>query len=400
VTKVEVRHAWLQKHPTPTNDNGDFHWHPSTTPSDLRNELTELAARAGSGASLWLIAPGAVAWARGFSEVAPVDGRRYSGLVLSYAVCPGLDVCAALASLSLPPARPHAGEATTGWLELREPADCTPVSPGRLGSLVGDASAIAQLAEVVVYGGTTVAAEPTHDTLPLLLAQLLTWLPPAARDRPRGGALTVDRDAARTDRGAGSRALLHYLAQAWTVSPAHDPALPHTAWGAARALAGALQLPLEVLFEQFAELGRSWDDAGELARLLQRSGLLTPAELAACAAARPAPLLAPHVVEAGWLWARLLHFWGRGLVAADLQAAVPLTERLAALLARRVVMDHLFSLDDPTDAARPRRYLRRLALESLLPRPRVREMLRALHVLIPTLVADPDVARIPEVSLA
>src|SRR5438045_1251908 len=107
--RARVRHEWLQKHATPSSASGDFHWHPAAVDGDLRAEIAERAR----GCAAWArLAPGRVVWATGFDEIAPADGRRYPGLVVT--VIESIDaIASAAALLAAVPAiasRPWAGE--------------------------------------------------------------------------------------------------------------------------------------------------------------------------------------------------------------------------------------------------------------------------------------------------
>jgi hypothetical protein len=94
----------------------------------------------------------------------------------------------------------------------------------------------------------------------------------------------------------------------------------------------------------------------------------------------PAPLLATDVADAGELWARVLHYWGRGFLSDGAR------DRLAVLGARRVIVDHLVALDEARPALRDR-YLRRLRYESVLTSAKVEEMLGAMRRIAPGLGA-------------
>jgi hypothetical protein len=138
-------------------------------------------------------------------------------------------------------------------------------------------------------------------------------------------------------------------------------------------LAAAERLELPALFEELTQLSAAWERAGDLVAYLAQFGTLTAAELSACDARAPAPLLAPSISDAGRLWNRLLNYWGRGFLGP--QRRDDLGERLARVLARRIVVDHLLALDAPGQAD-PERYLSRLRFETVL-RERHAKMLRA-----------------------
>ena len=90
----------------------------------------------------------------------------------------------------------------------------------------------------------------------------------------------------------------------------------------------------------------------------------------------PAPLSAAR--DAGWLWARVVHYWGRGFLTG-----AGVEDRLARLLARRVVADHLFHLDAPEQRTLPMRYVNRLRRESLVPRGHVDQLLARVAAEVP-----------------
>jgi hypothetical protein len=159
------------------------------------------------------------------------------------------------------------------------------------------------------------------------------------------------------------------------------PAFPAYVW---RLVADVARTGVNVveLFDELTEMAESWDDARDLERYLLRRAF-TPDEVAACDRRAPAPLFA-ETSDAGLLWNRVLHYWGRGLLRrpADEEA---LLRRLATILAYRILVDHLFHLDSPKDAELPRRYLRRLQYEALLPAQRMNAVLSTLGKTMPTL---------------
>ena len=86
--QIVVRHAWLQKHPSPAANSGEFHWYPVGGDRDLRAELAERGHGIEPPAVLWGLAPGRVVWARAFgaegitvttsAEVAPAIAKAFS----------------------------------------------------------------------------------------------------------------------------------------------------------------------------------------------------------------------------------------------------------------------------------------------------------------------------------
>ena len=100
--RAKIRREWLQKHPTPRAGDGDFHWFPGAVDPAL---LTEIAAGAAGELTLWL-EPGRVVCARRFTDVAPGDGRRYTGIAAAIAEHPTASAAALLAAIPVPDAAP------------------------------------------------------------------------------------------------------------------------------------------------------------------------------------------------------------------------------------------------------------------------------------------------------
>jgi hypothetical protein len=348
--KVQLQHAWLQKHPTPRSARGDFHWYPEEGDAAAR---TALAAKAGEGREvLWRIEPGRVTWALSFAEVAPADGRSYVGLAVTTATAETRDAPASalLAALKPLPAAPWRDQRTSETVNV---AALPAFAPAPAAVPVETARSLAQ---GLWRGGAAAVADPADATLPRLLATLETWLPEAVREKPRSGTLVDEGNAP----SAGP--LFHYLGRAWALPAAiaaRDPQMGVRAWSAAMGLAARAGVTPEAIFDELEALSRSWNTALELESLLAATGTVRADEIVACDARAPAPLVSAR--DAGRLWSRVIHYWGRGFLAGD-----GIDRRLAALLARRIVADHLFYLDAPDQPALPLRYLRRLRRESVL----------------------------------
>ncbi len=138
--KIAIRHAWLQKHPSPAAGRGEFHWYPPDGDRELRASFVERSRGIEAPAVLWQLAPGRVSWARVFAATAPIDGRRYVGLVLTTAEAEGASPADLLEALEVPEAAPwsegsEAGEADEGS-KSHEPRDAR---EGSEGSKAGEA---------------------------------------------------------------------------------------------------------------------------------------------------------------------------------------------------------------------------------------------------------------------
>ncbi len=391
--KVVFWHAWMQKHPTPTKSGGDFHWHPATAPAAIRNTLTDLATRSrAQSASLWIIDRGYVAWARAFSARAPSDRRRYTGLAVTVAQTDSADFAGAIPEILARMPLPEPGPFTDHELSRSVELDATPganaplaVDPDSLRRLFSGEDR--ELAAALVFGGHVFSHEPQAERLPALVGRLLSWLPPGERVRPRSGVFSSDRPGPDgrvqdSSRGQATDNFLHYLTAAWYCPDSireRRPGFAVTAWQLVLDLAADRGDSLAELFADLTAVAGAWDTVAHLRGLLIERGVLGERDIAECDRRAPAPLCADTVQDAGWMWSRLLHYWGRGFLP---DAILP---RLAALLARRVAADHLFHLDAPEQNALPGRYMRRLGHETLLPLEYVAAMTHAVEQHLPSL---------------
>src|SRR5262249_18974322 len=216
--------------------------------------------------------------------------------------------------------------------------------------------------------------QPTDERLPALWGSVLTWLPAASRAAPRrgtivAGALPVPKDPLAVENA------VHYLARALV---ARDGDFARRTWTLIEEASQASSRDLWRFFEELLRVADAWDDARGLARYL-RTYVLTADEIAGAGAAAPAPLLA-EARAAGLLWNRVVHYRGRGFLRGD-----RLDERLGALLAKRVLIDHLVHLDEAGARDLPGRYVRRLRYEALIPVEQAKVLARELRKTMPSL---------------
>jgi hypothetical protein len=351
--RVQIAGIWQQKQPTPSGSGWEFHWHPRLDPA-VADAIAAMDVGLAGAASAWIVAPTWLVWLRTFTAEAPSEQRAYVGLagVLCRFDAPAA-LPALLARLRLPPAAPYAGE-------LARAFDVEPLAPAPLLGLPCDAEL---LARVVVGGGRLVAAIE-----PALFGRLLAWLPVAAQTRPRRGLFLAE---GRNAPAPVPDSVAHYLAQAWR---ARDQAFALAVWRLVGELAAATGRGLDELFELLGELADSWDDlGGYLGRRV-----LSADEIARCDRTAPAPLLVAGPRDGGLLWNRVVNYWARGfLPGAD--------ERLAGVLAARVLIDHLVRLDEPAAVDLPARYLRRLRYEAVVPAERSAQLLASVQRALPSL---------------
>jgi hypothetical protein len=299
----------------------------------------------------------------------PSEQRGYVGLAGTIAwPTDAASLPGALASIELPEARPFAA-GDDDRVRTRDVRALEPAPPGI------DPALATSLAEAVLFGGAHVVAGATEGSLPPLFGRLLAWLPAAARVRPREGvfAARVRVPTSAPARAPGVENLIRYLALSFA-PPAGLEAHALAIW--------ELLADTKDLVELFGELGKlaeAWDRAGDLARYL-RGRWLQPDEVARCERRAPAPLFATdRDTDAGELWNRVLNYWGRELLPAELAG------RLARILAWRIIVDHLVHLDQPDQPELPYRYVRRLRYEALLPKKKLEILLAALDAELPGL---------------
>jgi hypothetical protein len=200
-----TRYAWLQKHPTPAASGGEFHWYPADGDRELRASFAQHLPSATTEMVMWQLGDDHAAWALPFAAVAPLDGRRYTGLALA--------VATRLVDLVPPLAGP--------WTDATTPPLPAPAPP------LPDPAAVAR---ALLDGGSAAVGDPAHAGLPRAIAMIDSAMPPAFGVR-RGswiagtGEHAVDRVAELAVAAAtapGSRAA-HAWRLAWElVTPARD----------------------------------------------------------------------------------------------------------------------------------------------------------------------------------
>ncbi|HEU4730442.1 MAG TPA: hypothetical protein VFT22_21235 [Kofleriaceae bacterium] len=321
------RHAWLQKHPSPLAAGGEFHWYPEAPGAgdrELRAGFVERVRGIEPPAVLWQLEPGRVAWGQVFSAIAPLDGRRYVGLVLS--VVEG-DAAAAelMAQLAPPPAGP--------WIEGIATASRT----RRLGAQElaalrrtprGDAAGVVR---ALLSGGAASIEDPTCPELPGWIASIERVLPEPGPGARRGAWCTGSA-------GGGADRVAELAAAAWR-GPASR---------AARGWA--------LLCELARARGESVDRIGAALEAIDAGAVLTPEERAGLSGEA-------SVVD-------VLTAWGRGRFDRSPEADT-LAARLADLVALRVLA-RLASGEDPGAALAEARWY------ALLSAPRRRALLAAV----------------------
>lgn len=269
-----LRHAWLQKHPTPAAARGEFHWYPADGDRELRTTLVERMRGVDAPAVLWHVAPGRVCWAQVFAATAPTDGRRYTGLVLSVVERAGVAPAQLLAELALPPAAPydaaHADQASAG---------------GAAGTTAGAQLVVdARIARALLAGGDVPVGDPAAAELARRVAALEGWVPREIAATARAGIWRAGAVAAAPDVVAGLLA-----------AACHGRGRARRAWA--------------VLCELAAARGAGLDaTAAAIAAAPVVAAGLSSAERAAAGPVRDV--------------AALLHAWGRGRIdgAGDLPA--------------------------------------------------------------------------------
>jgi hypothetical protein len=202
---IAIRHAWLQKHPSPSAHGGEFHWHPADCDRDLRTGCVERMRGIEPPAVLWELAPGRVAWAQLFAATAPTDHRHYVGVVLTIAEDNGATIAELLDALTLPAAQPwtpathsHPGSPRAAP-SVRRPDTRRPDTSGheargtKRGAVVGAGGARA-----LSSGAQAGVNDASRPDLP---AKRGTVVGAAARTLPSGGHAAIE-DPARFELSA------------------------------------------------------------------------------------------------------------------------------------------------------------------------------------------------------
>jgi hypothetical protein len=285
-----TRHAWLQKHPSPQAAGGEFHWYPDAGDRELRASFVERVRGVEPPAVLWQLERGRVAWGQVFSAIAPLDGRRYVGLVLSV-VEGNRPVAELLAALVPPRPEPWIEGVATETQERRAGAqELAAVRRKTRGDVAG-------VIRTLISGGVAMVEDPGDGELPLWIASLERLLPDAG-PRPRCGAWRSHVARGSLDRVAALGAV------AWQQPGSREAA----AWTLLCELAHARGEPI--------------DRVGTALEAIDAAGVLTDAERAELATER-------SVVG-------VLHAWGRGRFDRS-AVADTLPARLADLVALRVL---------------------------------------------------------------
>ena len=286
------RHAWLQKHPSPLTSGGEFHWFPEGRAAgdrELRAGFVERVRGIEPPAVLWQIERGRVAWGQVFSATAPLDGRRYVGLVLS--VVEGDRATGdLLAVLEPPPAAPwQDGLATESRGRELAVQELAAVRREACGDVAG-------VARALISGGAARIEDPENARLPAWSASIERMLPELG-SKPRCGVWSSAVGGGARDRVA------ELIAAAWR-EPASRQA---RAW--------------TLLCELAAARGESLDQVGAALDAIDTGAALTVEERA---------VVGPCAVV------DVLHAWGRGRLDRS-PAAETLAARLADLVALRVL---------------------------------------------------------------
>jgi hypothetical protein len=323
-TRVLVRRAWLQKHPTPDAGAGEFHWYPGQGDRELRGELVERVRGIEPPGVLWSLTADRAVWARAFAAHAPTDGRRYIGLAVAIAEGSAPDAAtpaALLAAIRAPEAMP--------WYPAgaRDPGSLATTLAGRgAGAALREVEAVTSreldrrdavaIARTLIAGGVARIADPAAAGVLAAVAGLEAVMPPVVARAPRRGSCVV---ASRGDELAAPDPIASLAVAAWL-----EPTTPRArAWRLLGDLARARGSTLH-----------------EVARSIDRERALTDGERAAVDVERAA------LVD-------ILHAWGRGRFDRCPTAGT-LVERLADAVALRALGELVDGRDAGTVIAEAR----------------------------------------------
>jgi hypothetical protein len=302
---AEVRHAWLQKHPTPRAAGGEFHWYAEGAARDdeaaLRGRVVEQVQGLTAPAVWWELSPDRVIWAAVFSAISPTDARPYRGVALTIAGGDG-GLRARLAEMPLAPPEPWSAASAASAARAARSHE-----PSTLPS-----SEASELARALLSGGAASVEDPHDPRWPARLAELVHLLPAPLLQRTWRGQLseattTLGRRGERSGERSGERrdGVAELLAAAW-ISRGEPERRTRATW----------QLLVELAAQEQARAGLAFDE-----RWLDET--LARSEQAAARARSPEALWQwlDESERAGWSlhhaappasWPRLLHGWGRG----------------------------------------------------------------------------------------
>jgi hypothetical protein len=317
---IAIRHAWLQKHPSPSAESGEFHWHPADRDRDLRASCVERMRGIEPPAVLWQIEPGRVAWAQLFAAIAPVDHRNYVGVVLTIAEDGAASTAELVEAIAVQPAQPWSAE-VDGNVGV-------PVRGRTVGA--NGAALDAMVARALLSGGAAAVEDPASAALPAQIAMIERAMPAAV-------TFAIRRGVWRTRRGAQTSDPVAELVVAAVRDPSSHAA---TAWRLLGELAEARGVSIDDIA---ARVGRPDDEL---------HAALTDAERAALGGPRG--------------FVETLHAWGRGRLdrCADIGTVV---QRFADLVALRMLARLVMGRDAADAIAEARWYAllpasRRMAL--------------------------------------
>lgn len=353
--RLTVRHAWLQKHPSPARRDGEFHWYPEAESADqraLRGRVVEQLQRLGAPATWWAVEGGHLVWATAFwaSGAGYGDDRPYRGVALSVvegAATPD----ELLAALCPATAAPYDGWATCEHVEPQGPA-----GRGRPAVAQRDDDAIA-LAAGALRGGVRALPQELWPQAPRCLAELWRLAPSGAALAPSGA--WVPRRVATAHAPDPTAAL---LAAAWRAADGPAGRAPRHAWRLAGELAEATGCALDELVATAA------DDARPASALV--------------AAASDAAEAAGAVLRGGSAdLVGILQAWGRGWLDALADA-----DELASAFAEELALRALATL---LRGGRVAPLLAQARWHALLPASRRGALWRELTRRAPSLAAEP-----------
>ena len=252
----------------------------------------------------------------------------------------------------------------------------------------GVADTAHELAQVLWLGGSINTEDALAPKLPQLISMLTTWLPNDVRTQTRGMVFSDGRSATKATIATPKLDdvldnILHYLSSSWVAPLVHSPDMSDAAvhaWRLVDEYTQNTRQNLRALFDEFAYLTSHWTNARALERYLMSECHMSQADIDRITTTAPAPLFGVED-KASHLFARVLHYWGRGFL--DHIDSTDLPDKLARILALRTIVDHLLYLEVPEQIGNPRRYLERLAYESILTTQQVHTMQTRLSNLIP-----------------
>lgn len=371
MARLSLRHAWLQKHPTPGAAAGEFHWYPEIDPASngndgaIRRQVVEQVQGIAPPAVWWQLTPGRVLWAAVWAAVSPSDARPYRGVSLSIieGQAGAEDLLAHLRAAN--PA-PYSGPCASKEGSAAAPSP----QPGKVTGCDG-----IEVARAMIDGGVVTVADPYQPAIPSMMGELARLLPAHIAHRTRTGQWRSSPAVDPTRRGRSQE-----RSQERERVPDRVAWLLAAAWRSEDGVAGRrARQAWSLLGELARHHGVEMDEIAMRSEQVARSADAFAAMRPLCSAEEHTAWQRRHGSSAT-SWPRLLHVWGRGWFDRSSHAGA-----LLPWFADQLALRALAVLANGGDALEVLAHAR---WHALLPAPRRTALLTEIAAFAPSLATE------------